>query len=133
MDAAKLFDECLANVPNDIAIEIDLSFDIADKIAEILAEKGMTQKEFAALIGKKESEVSKWLTGTHNFTLRTIAKITDALNEPVVEVVGKRKAENKKECVYFSLMPVTAEFIVPAQLETYNLKHKTEFAYAKIN
>lgn len=38
------------------------------------------------MVGKKESEVSKWLTGTHNFTLKTIAKISAVLGEPIVEV-----------------------------------------------
>ena len=94
MKADKLFNECLANVPNDITIEIDLSFDIATKIDTILSNRKISQKDFAAMIGKKESEVSKWLKGTHNFTLRTIAKITDVLNEPIIEVAGKRIPNN---------------------------------------
>ena len=97
MKADKLFNECLANVPNDITIEIDLSFDIATKIDTIIS-----QKDFAAMIGKKESEVSKWLKGTHNFTLRTIAKITDVLNEPIIEVVGKRIPNN--EYIFINVM-----------------------------
>lgn len=95
MKADKLFNECLANVPNDITIEIDLSFDIATKIDTILSNRKISQKDFAAMIGKKESEVSKWLKGTHNFTLRTIAKITDVLNEPIIEVAGKHIPNNE--------------------------------------
>ena len=82
MKTEKLFNECLANVPNDITIEIDLSFDIANKIDKILSDRKISQKDFAAMIGKKESEISKWLKGTHNFTLRTIAKISAVLEEP---------------------------------------------------
>ena len=40
---------------------IDLSFAIADKIAGILEERGMSQKDFARLVGKTETEVSRWL------------------------------------------------------------------------
>ena len=102
MKADKVFNECLANVPNDITIEIDLSFDIATKIDTILSNRKISQKDFAAMIGKKESEVSKWLKGTHNFTLRTIAKITDVLNEPIIEVVGKRIPNN--EYIFINVM-----------------------------
>ena len=69
MKTEKLFNECLANVPNDITIEIDLSFDIANKIDKILSDRKISQKDFAAMIGKKESEISKWLKGTHNLLI----------------------------------------------------------------
>lgn len=76
---AQLFDEGLATVPNDVKMELDMSFAIADKIDMILQEKNMSQKQLAKSMGKTEAEVSRWLGGTHNFTLRTIAKISDAL------------------------------------------------------
>lgn len=44
----------------------------------------MTQKEFAKKMNKTEVEVSRWLSGTHNFTLKTIAKITAVLGESIV-------------------------------------------------
>ena len=46
----------------------------------------MTQREFATLMGKRESEISRWLTGTHGFTTTTLAKISAILGEPIVEV-----------------------------------------------
>lgn len=76
---AQLFDECLASVSNDVKMELDMSFAIADKIDMILREKNISQKQLAKKMGKTEAEVSRWLGGTHNFTLRTIAKISDAL------------------------------------------------------
>lgn len=76
---AQLFDECLATVSNDVKMELDMSFALADKIDMILREKNISQKQLAKKMGKTEAEVSRWLGGTHNFTLRTIAKISDAL------------------------------------------------------
>ena len=90
MDTKNLFLECLGNVSKDISIEVDLSFDIASKIDGILAERGISQKEFAELMGKRESEISKWLKGTHNFTLRTLAKISAVLDCPIIQVVTKQ-------------------------------------------
>ena len=74
------------NIPNELKVQIDLSFAIADKIASVLKERGMTNKEFAKLVGKTEAEVSRWLGGTHNFTLKTISKISDALNCDIIKI-----------------------------------------------
>ena len=76
---AQLFDECLATVSNDVKLELDMSFALADKIDMTLKEKNISQKQLANKMGKTEAEVSRWLGGTHNFTLRTIAQISDTL------------------------------------------------------
>lgn len=65
---------------------VNRSFEIVDRIHEILVAKGMKQKDLAELLGKKEAEISKWMRGTHNFTLDTIASIEDALNAPILSV-----------------------------------------------
>ncbi|MDE6231069.1 MAG: helix-turn-helix transcriptional regulator [Muribaculaceae bacterium] len=83
---AQLFDECLATVPDDVKMELDMSFALADKIDMILREKNISQKELAKKMGKTEAEVSRWLGGTHNFTLRTIAKISDALGVQLLSI-----------------------------------------------
>ena len=69
--------------------EVDLSFEIADRIVELLTKKNLTQRDFAKMIGKNEAEISKWLRGTHNFTTRTIVKIEAALGEPIIRVTGQ--------------------------------------------
>lgn len=83
---AQLFDECLATVQNDVKMELDMSFALADKIDMILREKNISQKQLAKKMGKTEAEVSRWLGGTHNFTLRTIAKISDALGVKLLTI-----------------------------------------------
>ena len=83
---AQLFDECLATVTNDVKLELDMSFALADKIDMILREKNISKKQLAKKMGKTEAEVSRWLGGTHNFTLRTIAKISDALGVKLLSI-----------------------------------------------
>ena len=63
-----------------------LSLDIAMRLHEILEEKGLSQKQLAQMLGKKESEISRWLKGMHNFTTKTIAKLQIALEETIVSV-----------------------------------------------
>ena len=81
-----LFRECLAQVSEKTRAEFNLSFEIADRIVAVLKKQGLTQKELAARMGKRESEVSRWLTGRHNFTTNTLADISLALGEPIVSV-----------------------------------------------
>ncbi len=82
----KLFRECLDQVPETTKAEFDLSFAIADRIDFLLKKKGMTQRMLAKQLGKNESEISKWLTGRHNFTTNTLARLSLALGEEVVSV-----------------------------------------------
>lgn len=84
--SANLFQKSLSMVPEDLKCEIDLSFAIADKIDDTLKQRGITQKEFANRCGKTEAEMSRWLSGTHNFTLRTLAKISTTLDRELVKV-----------------------------------------------
>lgn len=81
-----LFRQCLAAIPEELRVEFELSFGIAERISEILKSKGLTQKDFARLLGKRESEISKWLTGRHNFTTQTIARIETALGCKVLTI-----------------------------------------------
>lgn len=86
MKKNSLFDQCVANVAPEVMKEVSLNVDIANRIYDLLKEKKMTQREFAALMGKRESEISRWLTGTHGFTTTTLAKIAAVLGEPIVMV-----------------------------------------------
>ena len=81
-----LFDKCVANVAPEVMEEVSLNVDIANRIYDLLNKKKMTQREFAALMGKREPEISRWLTGSHGFTTTTLAKIAAVLGESVVEV-----------------------------------------------
>lgn len=88
-----LFRKSLEQAPEETRTWVSKSFDITDQILDILERKGLSQKELAELLGKNESEISKWMKGTHNFTEETIAKIELALGEPVTITI--KQAEEK--------------------------------------
>lgn len=73
-------------IPADVKSALDHSFAIIDRIDKIMTQKGITQKELADRLGKSESEISKWMRGTHNFTVRTIAKLELALGAPILQI-----------------------------------------------
>lgn len=92
MKTNKLMNEIRATIKPETKKQLDWAVDIANRIYEILEEKNLSQKEFAILMGKTETEVSRWLSGTHNLTLATLAKISIALGEDIIQPT-KRKVE----------------------------------------
>lgn len=81
-----LFAEMLKAVPEEARRESERSFAIAGRIKEILQRKRWSQADFAKAAGKKEAEISKWMSGTHNFTIRTISFIETVLGEDVISI-----------------------------------------------
>ena len=81
-----LFNQVLDETPPEIKQEVEWSYGIADKIYESLRQKGLSQKEFAHLVGTSEAAVYKWIGGGHNFTIATLAKISKVLGVDMIKV-----------------------------------------------
>lgn len=81
-----LFRQIVDETPEDLKTQLRFSDLIAEKLIGILKSKGMSQRDLAKNTGKTEAEVSRWLGGTHNFTLRTLAKISVVLGEDLIHV-----------------------------------------------
>ncbi len=86
MKTNRIMDEIRGSISPEMKLQMEMSVAIANRIYEILEIKGMTQKDLAKRLGKTETEVSRWLSGTHNLTLSTICKISAALEEEIVTV-----------------------------------------------
>ena len=56
-----------------------MSQHVADRIETCLKAKGMSHKDLADATRHSQGEVSRWMSGGHNFTLATLAKISAAL------------------------------------------------------
>lgn len=65
---------------------MDESFALADRIHFLLKKHGITQRQLAEKLGKRESEISKWLSGGHNFTSQTLIKIGLAIGERIYHI-----------------------------------------------
>jgi transcriptional regulator with XRE-family HTH domain len=89
---SKVFQRILDNTPKDVDIFVDWYADLVVRINQLLREKNISKKELAENMNKQPSEISKWLNGEHNFTLRSLAKLSAELGEPLIEV-PKKKAQ----------------------------------------
>lgn len=86
MKRSNVIDARRAAVAPEVRRRVEISFLIVDRIHEMLVARGMKQKDLASILGKRESEISKWMRGTHNFTIETISSIENALGEPILQV-----------------------------------------------
>lgn len=105
MKKNSLFEARKRTVSNEAKEFVDLSFKIVDRIYDILQEKGMSQKDLAEKLDKSEAEISKWMRGTHNFTISTIIKLECALGEPILSVCNN-VAQQKEEQTVCQLFPI---------------------------
>ncbi len=104
MKTNKILDEIRSTISPETKMQMELSVAIANRIYDILETKGMSQKDFAQTLGKTETEVSRWLSGTHNLTLTTISKISIALGEDIITVIGRHPYH-----IYENSLPSVAE------------------------
>lgn len=97
-----LMEEIRRNTPPEIKKQVDLQVMIANRIYDLLEEKGMTQRDLAQKLGKTETEVSRWLCGTHNLTMATIAKIAVALDDDLL--VATQSPKRRKMALKFPVV-----------------------------
>lgn len=86
-DAKEWFKSILDAVPPEIKAETNLEFDVSDRIYYLMQERGLSKKQLADALGKRPCEVTKWLSGQHNFTLSTIGMLSAFFGKPIITVV----------------------------------------------
>lgn len=70
---------------------------VANKIADALKAKGISQKKFSEMTGRSESEVSEWLSGDRNFTIDTLSDIKKYLGIDLLNTSSMRTSPVSKE------------------------------------
>ena len=91
---SKVLAEMLKEIPQEVHREVEKSAAIALRVNEILKQRGLTKKALAEMLGKRPSEVTKWLSGYHNLTLKSIVKLEAALGEELICVPTRRRFVN---------------------------------------
>lgn len=82
----ELVHQLIAAIPKEQKKQLDYSNDISDRLVAVMKERSISQRELARMTGKRPSEVTRWLSGQHNFTLATIAKLSVALDHEFVTI-----------------------------------------------
>lgn len=79
-----------SRIPDETKRYVKKSLDILDRLHELLEEENILQKELALKLNKSESELSKWLNGVQNFTIKTLCKLESALGHDIFIVPNKK-------------------------------------------
>jgi transcriptional regulator with XRE-family HTH domain len=81
-----LLSELLGNITPEEQAKTDKKMILATKIANAIKAKGLNKSEFTTLMGKDhQSEISRWLSGTHNFTTDTLLDIEQVLSIQLID------------------------------------------------
>ncbi len=85
----KAFEEyksIVASIPKAVNAEVDMEMAVSDRIYNLMKARGLSKAEFARAMGKRPCEITKWLSGQHNFTLRTIALLSTFFGESLITI-----------------------------------------------
>ena len=88
-----LLDNLLSEITPEQQARTDRKMRIASIIDDVMKRKGLGKKQFANKIGYKPSEITKWLSGTHNFTIETISDIERALGVRILNLSNSNKSK----------------------------------------
>ena len=69
---------------------------IANRLKEILKKKGWNRARFARELGTCTKSIGKYLSGEHNFTIRTLFEIEEVTGEQVIEAVKSSSSVKTK-------------------------------------
>ncbi len=73
-------------IPCEKREESRLSFAISNRLDALMRERGLNKKQFAEALGKRPNEITRWLSGEHNFTISTIAMLSTFFGKPIISV-----------------------------------------------
>ncbi|MBB6130481.1 helix-turn-helix domain-containing protein [Mucilaginibacter lappiensis] len=120
-----LMEQLRAQLSSDDKEQMNESFAFADRIHFLLKKHNITQRQLAEKLGKKESEISKWLSGGHNFTIQTLIKISLAIGERIYNLPGINHQESAESQINIELRSsVIREFHPSMLIGSHTLQYK---------
>ena len=91
-----IVDSILSNISKEELEITEGKMRLAMKIADAIKAKGFNKKsDFAKKLNKQNSEISKWLSGTHNFTTETLMLLQNELSINLINSEIEVKVELK--------------------------------------
>jgi len=65
--------------------------------------EGMNKKSFAKLVGKTASDITRWISGNHNFTILTLSLIETRTGLSIIKKISKTNIKSHIEGDVFKL------------------------------
>ncbi|MFN8258143.1 MAG: helix-turn-helix transcriptional regulator [Bacteroidales bacterium] len=114
---SKLIDDLLDEISPKEQEITDKRMLLAAKIDEAIKAKGWNKQNFAEAIDKYPSEISKWLSGTHNFNSDTLFEIERVLG---IKLINLPETVNEQVFVFKINVTSGTKISVPNCLSDYS-------------
>jgi transcriptional regulator with XRE-family HTH domain len=75
-------------------LKVRTKMELAARIDDLIMANGWGKSSFAEKVSKQPSEITKWLSGTQNFTIDTLVEIAFTLNIPLVDLFEQKQMQN---------------------------------------
>ena len=98
---------------------------LAQKISEGMKAKGWRPIDLAKVLEKSPSQITKWLSGTHNFNIDTLFTIEEKLDIKLVATENQKEEVDKEQVVIFNFSvnqeetltkPILSDFWIESEL-----------------
>jgi len=119
--SSAIINQLLAETSDIEKAQINNRMVLAARLGDLVAAKGWSKSEFAAKVGKSPSEITKWLSGTQNFTIDTLTEISLAFNISIGELFVDPQPQIIDH-IHLLVEPITLE---PAPLSALGGKRNT--------
>ncbi len=83
---SKIASRILEETPRETVMYVRKYAEIVARVHDILKAQGLTQRELALRMGKNPSELTRWLKGEHNLTLKSLIKLETELGEEIFTI-----------------------------------------------
>ncbi len=90
---SSIIDEIFDSITTDEEEKVRKRMLLATRIDKGIKAKGWKKKDLAAALNKRRSEITKWLSGTHNFNLDTLFDIERVLNIKLITLEDAPKPQ----------------------------------------
>lgn len=82
-----ILNQLLAEISDLDQFKTDNKMSISACIADRIIHSGLSKVKLAEQLSKRPSEITKWLSGTHNFTIDTLSEIAFLFKLELVELI----------------------------------------------
>lgn len=93
---------------------------LAAKIKDGMNAKGWRNKQLAEALEQNPSVITKWLSGTHNFTSDTLSDIEEVLGVKLLDVQAKKEIQTFRYNLQLTTMKVNTQQDVCISLSAIN-------------
>jgi transcriptional regulator with XRE-family HTH domain len=74
--------------------QTNVKMQLAANIEDLIKSKGWSKTRFASELNKTQPEISKWLSGAHNFTVETLVQISQVLGVEIAVLFAQKQVKD---------------------------------------